>query len=59
MRPVLSFSTSTPVYQASRTTRETRNQIALVHDSGADPMGPVTDAPRRLLPMEPAWRGAS
>ncbi|WP_067853753.1 hemolysin family protein [Nocardia shimofusensis] len=61
MRPVLTLTTSTPVYEALRTMRETRSQIAVVQDPGADPLGliTITDVLHRLLPAARAGQDAS
>lgn len=61
MRPVLTFTADTPVYEALRTMRETRNQFAVVRDARAEYVGliTITDVLRRLLPVELAGRSTS
>jgi len=61
MRPVLTLAAATPVYEALRTMRETRNQLVVVHDAGGEPVGliTITDVLRRLLPAELAGQRIS
>ncbi|NEW38158.1 HlyC/CorC family transporter [Nocardia cyriacigeorgica] len=51
MRPVLTLTATTPIYEALRTMRETRSHLAVVTDAEA-PVGliTITDVLRRLLP---------
>ena len=51
MRPVLTLSADTPVYEALRVMRDTRNHLVVVTDAGS-PAGllTLTDVLHRLLP---------
>lgn len=61
MRPALTVAASSPVYEALRMMRETRDHIAVVQDLGADSVGLITISAvlHRLRPADPAGQDAS
>ncbi|MBF6215381.1 HlyC/CorC family transporter [Nocardia puris] len=53
LRPVTTLTATTPVYEALRTMRETRNHLAVVTTDAGELVGllTITDVLQRLLPM--------
>jgi len=56
MRPVFALPESTPVYEALRAMRETRNHLVVVEGPSGRGLLTLTDLLHRLLPTEPADR---
>ncbi|MGE4361226.1 MAG: CBS domain-containing protein, partial [Mycolicibacterium sp.] len=54
MRPILAMPETTPVYEALRTMRETRNHLVVVDGPSGRGLLTLTDLLYRLLPTEAA-----